>query len=556
MATWDGAYDFIVIGSGGGLAGALAARKRGARVLVLEKRDVIGGSTAMSGGVIWIPNNPLMRADGIADSYEDAWAYFEDVVGDVGPASSDERRHAFLTCGPEMVSSLQDDGVRFIRCRGFSDYYSSRKGGHDDGRSIEAAPFDAQELGGWYERLQPGMASGIGLVVKTNELKRDLMCYNRSLRTFGVATRVFARTYGARVRGETILTNGASLVGQMLKVAVSREIDVWTRAPLEGFVVEDGRVVGVRVQKDGVPYAIAAGHGVLIAAGGFARNAEMRRSYSGAQPNEAQWTRANAGDTGEAIRAAMDLGARTDLMDEAWWHPEPAHPLLAGSTISSARQRPGTILVDASGRRFANEANSYVEVGKAMYARDKESRAVPCWLIMDDLYRRRYAHTKSLPGRFPPEWIEQGAIVEADTLKSLAEKCRIDASGLEATVAEFNRNARNGVDPQFGRGESAHNRGLGDPRHTPNPALGPIERPPFYATEIVPADVGTCGGLLTDEHARVLREDGAPIPGLYATGNSTATVLGRHYLGAGASIASSMVFAHVAALHATHGAGG
>jgi 3-oxosteroid 1-dehydrogenase len=192
-----------------------------------------------------------------------------------------------------------------------------------------------------------------------------------------------------------------------------------------------------------------------------------------------------------------------------------------------------------------------VEVGKAMYARDKESRAVPCWLIMDDRYRRRYAHKKALPGRFPKEWIEKGAIIRADTVEGFAHACGIDASGLQATIREFNRNARMGIDPKFGRGESAHNRGLGDPRHTPKPALGLLERPPFYATQIVPCDVGTCGGLLTDEHARVLGSDGEPIPSLYATGNSTATVMGRHHLGAGASIANSMVFRHIAALHAT-----
>jgi len=251
----------------------------------------------------------------------------------------------------------------------------------------------------------------------------------------------------------------------------------------------------------------------------------------------------------------MRLGAQTDLLDEAWWLPSPRTGKFGQSTLDQARQRPRTIYVDANGQRFVNESNSYMEVGKAMYARDKSSRAVPCWLIFDDRYRKRYAHLRSRPGRFPRKLFESGRLKQAWTLDDLARLCDIDAAGLAETVERFNANAERGVDPDYGRGDSAYNRALGDPNPRVHPCLGPIDEPPYYACEVLPGDIGTCGGLVTDDDARVLDQQGTPIEGLYATGNSTATVMGRHYLGPGASIANTMVFGYVAARHAAGRAG-
>ena len=542
--------DFVIAGSGGGgMVAALAAADAGAEVLVLEKQALIGGSTCMSGGIVWIPDNPLMQAEGIPDSYEDAMAHFETVVGDVGPCSSTARRHAFLTAGPEMTTFLQQLGVRFVTCPGYSDYYSNLKGGHEVGRGIEPVPWDGRELGSWLLKLQPGLAQSLGMAVMTNEA-RYLSNYNRSARAFATSARVVLRTLAAKARRQVLLTNGASLIGQLLKVAVDRGIPVWTGAPLEDLIVEDGRVAGVRTVRDGVPVSVQARRGVLISAGGFAHNREMRQRYGGDQPNEGKWSMSNPGDTGEAIQTAMALGAQTALMDEAWWLPSPRTGRFGQSTLDQARQRPRTIYVDGAGRRFVNESNSYMEVGKAMYARDKTSRAVPCWLIFDDRYRKRYAHVRSRPGYFPKEMLESGKLQRAATLAELAELCGIDAGGLAETVDRFNEHARNGVDPDYGRGESAYNRSLGDPNRRVHPCLGPIDEPPYYACEVLPGDIGTCGGLVTDEHARVLDQHDRPIEGLYATGNSTATVMGRHYLGPGASIANTMVFGYLAARHA------
>jgi 3-oxosteroid 1-dehydrogenase len=546
----DSTVDFVIAGSGGGgLVAALAAADAGATALVLEKQALVGGSTCMSGGIFWVPNNPLMRAEGVADSYEDAMAHFETVVGDVGPCSSPERRHAFLTAGPEMTTFLQGLGVGLVTCPGYSDYYSNLKGGSDVGRGIEPVPWDGRQLGPWLPKLQPGLAQSLGLCVMTNEA-RSLSNYNRSLRALAISARVALRTMAAKVRRQALLTNGASLVGQLLKAAIDRGIPVWTEAPLEDLLVEDGRVVGVRTVRDGEPVEVHARHGVLVSAGGFAHNREMRQRYGGDQPNEGKWSMSNAGDTGEAIAAAMALGAQTALMDEAWWLPSPRTGRFGQSTLDQARQRPRTIYVDADGRRFCNESNSYMEVGKAMYERNRTSRAVPCWLIFDDRYRKRYAHVRAHPGHFPKEMLESGRLKKAATLRELAALCGIDADGLMETVDHFNAHARNGVDPDYGRGESAYNRSLGDPNRKVHPCLGPLDEAPYYACEVLPGDIGTCGGLVTDEHARVLGEHGQPIPGLYATGNSTATVMGRHYLGPGASIANTMVFGYVAARHA------
>ncbi|POX88736.1 FAD-binding protein [Mycobacterium kansasii] len=553
MSTrWDRSVDLLIAGSGGGgMVAGLVALDRGLEPLIVEKQALVGGSTGLSGGIVWLPNNPLMRAEGIADTHEDGLAYLADVVGDVGAASSAARREMFLTAGYEMIDFLIRKGVRLIRCAGWSDYYPNHRGGNAAGRAVEGIPFDAAQLGSWSGRLQPPLAKNYGYVVLTNEL-RSVQYFNRSPRAFAVAARVFLRTRAARMRGRQILTNGASLVGQMLEVLLDLSDGrppLWTNAAMEDLVVEDGRVVGARVIHDGVPLRIEARKGVLLAAGGFGHNAEMRRRYSGEQPNDGKWSIANAGDTGEVLQAAMRLRAKTDLLDEAWWLPSVFIPNggAAAASLGSGRQRPGAIYVDSSGRRFCNESNSYVEVGKAMYA----AKAVPCWMVFDHGYVRRYVTgTKPFDRRLPPDFVDSGAVQRGDTIADLARRIGVPGDALTRTIQRFNHFAAQGVDPDFERGQSAYNACLGDPGYRPNAALGPLNRAPYYATRVFPADVGTCGGVLTNEHAQVLDEHDRVIEGLYATGNTTASVMGRTYPGAGASIASSMVFGYVAARHA------
>jgi 3-oxosteroid 1-dehydrogenase len=553
MVTWDKSVDLLIAGSGGGgMVAALATLDAGLEPLIVEKQALVGGSTGLSGGMVWLPNNPLMRRDGIPDSHEDGLAYLADVVGDIGAASSPRRREVFLTAGSEMITFLLRKGVRLVRCPGWSDYYPNHKGGNAAGRGVEGIPFDAAALGNWSDKVQPSMARNFGFVVLTNEL-RSVQYFNRAPRAFAVAMSVFARTWAARIRRRDMLTNGASLIAQMLRSLIDLgdgEPPVWTNAAMADLIVEDGRVVGARVKRDGATLSIEARRGVLLAAGGFGHNAEMRRQYSGDQPNEGKWSIANAGDTGEVLQTAMRLGAKTDLLDEAWWLPSVfiADGGNAAKALGSGRQRPGAIYVDSTGRRFCNESNSYVEVGKAMYA----NKAVPCWMVFDEGYVRRYVSGANplKKRRLPEELIERGAVIRGDTIADLARQINIPAAELDHTIQRFNEFAAKGLDPDYGRGQSAYNDCLGDPGYRPNAAIGPLARAPYYATRVLPADVGTCGGVITDEHAQVLDEQDRVIDGLYATGNTTATVMGRTYPGAGASIANTMVFGYVAARHA------
>lgn len=556
MAEWDESFDFVIVGSGGGgMVAALAAAEAGLRPVVIEKQEFVGGSTSMSGGIIWVPNNPLMRAEGVADSYEEGLEYFDSVVGQPDEGSSMERRKAFLTLGPEMLSFIQGKGVKLVRCEGYSDYYDNRKGGNARGRSVEGIPWDGRQLGEWHSKINPGMARGVGMVVKTNEL-RNLPVWSRSLHSFGVTLQVLARTYLARWRHQDLFTNGMSLMGQLTKIVVDAGIPLWLNTGVEELVLEGGRVVGVRAVRNGLPVLVRGERGVLLSAGGFERNPEMRTKYSAdTQPSDGQWTMANLGNTGEVLAAAIAVGAKTDYMDEAVWLPTPRLELGA-SALSAARQYPRTIFVNKEGRRFCNESNSYLEVTKAMYAND----AIPAWLIFDDGCRRRYTWARGrprlrelpsvVPGQLPEEWISNGWIKKADSVEALAHEIGVDEQTLVASVHRFNAHARNGQDPDFGRGESQYNKALGDPGNKPNQAVGPVQEAPFYATEIYPGDVGTIGGVVTDEYAQVLNQSDEPIPGLYAAGNMAATVMGRFYLGAGASIANTTTFGYIAARHA------
>ena len=448
-----------------------------------------------------------------------------------------------------MLTFLQRKGVQLVRCEGYSDYYSNAKGGNARGRSVEGVPFDARQLGEWHDKLQPSLAKGYGLVVKTNEL-RSVQYFNRSPQAFAIAARVFLRTQAGRLRRQELLTNGASLMGQMLKVLIdlTGAPPVWTNTTMDDLVVEDGRVVGVRATRDGAPVLIEARKGVLLAAGGFAHNAEMRRKYSGNQPNEAQWSIANAGDTGEVLETAMRLGRQDRPARRGMVASVDPVACSATSSLVAARQRPGAIFVDSTGQRFCNESNSYVEVGKAMYAH----KAVPCWLIFDEGYCRRYARRRRTPcsagcRRRPSRAARCGGRTRS---RSWRARSASTPTGWSARCSASTRTRPRASIPTSGGASRRTTTALGDPGHKPNAALGPLDRSPYYATEIYPGDVGTCGGLITNEHAQVLDETDTPIPGLYATGNVTATVMGRTYPGAGASIANTMVFGYVAAHHA------
>jgi len=287
---------------------------------------------------------------------------------------------------------------------------------------------------------------------------------------------------------------------------------------------------------------------VLLAAGGFAKNKEMREKYG--SPGSIEWTFVPPGDTGDAIRAGMSFGAATALMDDAWWFPALIDPA-TGNPIFLLLERslPHSIIVDSSGARFMNESESYVDAVRHQFERNTKVPTIPAWLIIDARHRSRYPFGTFTSGFTPKSAFESGFVTKAETLDELATKIGVDPAGLSVTVRRFNDMARKGVDEDFGRGRSAYDRFFGDPRCKPNPNLGTLEKPPFFASRVWPGDIGTRGGLLTDENARVLREDGSPIPRLYATGNTTASVMGRTYPGAGSTLGTAMTFGYVAMNH-------
>jgi 3-oxosteroid 1-dehydrogenase len=541
--------DFLIVGSGAAaVCAALAIRALGKRPLIAEKTDLFGGSTALSGGIVWVPNNPVSLRAGVADTPALARTYLDACAGPVTRSSTRARRDAFLAQGPHTISFLEQRGMCFAHSEGWSDYHEGEfPGGLERGRSLEAPVFNLNRLGEWSGRLRRSRGAG------------DIPVSVREIGAIGLGGRTWASRFAyaragwrliQRKLGRHLLARGGSLQGRLLKLALDNDIPIWLEAPVTQLLEQNQRVVGAIVRRHGSDLQVTARSGVLIDAGGFARNRSMRETYS-RPPAVGDWTAANPGDTGELIGMAQSLGADTDLMEEAWWIPASFMPD-GGILFNSPRDmaKPHCILVDSRGNRYVNEAASYVAAGLAMFERHKIVPAIPSWLVMDKQNREKYAMGLARAGDPPADWIDRGYMIGAASIGELAIKCGMDKDRLSATIERFNGFARAGRDADFHRGDSAYNRFWGDPTMKPNPSLGTIEKPPFFAIKIYPADVGTSGGLVADEHARVLRPDGSPIVGLYATGNSTAALVGRSYPGAGASIGASMVFGYVAARHA------
>ncbi len=538
---WDETVDFLVIGSGGGsMVAALYLKDIGKQPLILEKTDKIGGSTAMSGGVLWIPNHPLQARFGVKDSEDAGRRYLNAAVGnDAGPGSTPQRKEAFLTAGPQMVTFLENQGMKFIRAEGWSDYYDNLDGGCSRSRSLAAPMLDARDMGPLFDRLRLGPMA-IPLPV---DQTRNITLATRTPSGMWEGVKLLWRLRRTAKTGKPILSYGGALQGRMLMLADAKGVPIRTSVKVLELIEENQRVAGVLVEQGGRKLHIAARDGVLINAGGFSHNQAMRKQY-GPAPASTKWTNANPGDTGEMIEMAMAHGAAIDLMDQAWWVPGTLPPNGQVFMHVTDLSKPHVIVVGRDGKRIMNESQSYMANGQALYR-----AGVPAWVIMDSRHRKRYGWGVQPPGNTPPDWEASGYMKVANTIGELAKKIGVDAQGLRAEVERFNGFAKSGKDLDFHRGERAYDNWFGDPWTKPNPNLGTIEKAPFMAFEMVPGDVGTAGGIVTDENARVLRQDGSPIAGLYATGNSTASVMGRVYPGAGASIAASFVFAWLAAHH-------
>ncbi|MDB6107520.1 MAG: FAD-binding protein [Gammaproteobacteria bacterium] len=545
MSGWDEEYDLVIIGSGAGsIPAALVARTAGYSVLILEKTDKVGGSTAMSGGVVWTPNNPVMLREGARDSATEPLEYLNACAGEETPGSTAARREAFIEQGPRLVAFLESQGYDWRYADGYPDYHEGEfPGASRRGRALEAGIFNLKRLGAWADKLRYSPAAPPVLFHETPPLALRRL----SLKTAILMFRVFVRLVRNRL-GASLVGLGAALYAQMLEIALAKGVNFSLQTSLKEFVRAGDMIEGIVAARADREIRIRAGRAVLIDAGGFARNLAMRQKFQRA-PQSDQWTVANPADTGEVLGLLMGLGAGTSLLDQAWWTPTTIHPDGFTTFIVAELQRAGAIMVDAGGQRYVNEATSYVAIGNAMYEREKDARAVPSWLIADHRYVSRYPLLNQPAGRIPESWISSGFVKKAGSIVELAQACGIDPAGLTAAIARFNQFARDGRDLDFGRGNSAYNLVFADPAVRPNPSLGPLDTPPYYGIRVFPGDVGTNGGVVTDEFARVLDDAGKPIAKLYATGNTTASVMGRSYPGAGASIAPAMVFGFIAARH-------
>jgi len=535
---WDEVVDVLVAGTGAaGLTAAITAAEAGRSTLLVESTPKWGGTTAVSGGGLWMPVNPLMARDGVPDSVEEALEYLRQAIGEAGPASSPERRRAFLDSGPQVVRMLGRLGVRWRRATDYPDYYPDRPGGKV-GRGIEAAPFDTKRLGEWYATSRA--ADGLPAPVMTD----DVWLLGRAWSTpsgFVRGARFVFRTLGGLATGKRLVGLGGALSCSLMHIVRTQHTPVWLSSPIVELVMEDGAVVGAVIDKEGRRTRVRARRGVVLAAGGFARNQEWRLKHHGIPGYSA----APEGDLGTAIELGARAGGALELMDDAWWGAGTVGPDGRNGFVLAERSFPFSLVVDANGERFTNESASYIDFGHAMLAHPVTG---PTWLVTDVRHARRYLSTAYL-GR-KKEWLAAGILAEAGSLAELAAATGMDPARLAATVERFNGFAATGVDADFGRGRTVYDNYYGDPRVKPNPNLGPLERGPFRALRLYPGDLGTKGGLLTDDDARVLREDGSIITGLYAAGNTTASVMGRTYPGPGSTIGPAVVFGYRAARHA------
>jgi 3-oxosteroid 1-dehydrogenase len=555
-APFDREVDVLVVGSGAAAltAGVVAARQ-GARTLVVEKSGLYGGTSATSGGVIWIPATAQALAGGHSDSPEEAFRYIR-ALSDANV--TDERIWAFVRQGREMVAWLEQHTLVKVRAHPYADYHPELPGGKPGWRSHEALPLHASELGAAFAELRAPHPA-VQFLARVNwTLEETGLLLFRAPGWRGTALTLFANylldlPYRLHSSRDRRLTLGNALVGR-LRVSLERSGgELWLNAPLKELIAENGRIAGAVIEHGGNRLRIRARCAVILAAGGFERNAQLRREHLPLSP-EPRWSGSQENNTGDALSAATAIGAATLNMDCAWWGTSLSLPGESRARLLAfERALPGSIIVDQTGERYMNEAASYHIAGQQMLRRQSAATpAIPSWLLFDGTWRRKYPLGPMIPDL--PDFLQPAALravlVRGENWDELAAKAGLPAASLKASVARFNELAASGEDADFRRGVSVYDRYYGDPRVQPNPTLRPLATPPYYAVPIVPGDIGTNGGLATNEHAQVLDRDGVPIAGLYACGNTAATIMGHSYPAAGATLGPGMTFGYVAARHA------
>ncbi|WP_083198836.1 FAD-binding protein [Mycobacterium malmoense] len=563
---FDHVVDVLVVGSGGGgMTAALTARAAGLDALVVEKSAFFGGSTALSGGGIWVPGAPAQRREGYAPSPEDVVEYLRQITDGL---VSEARIRQYVDSAPKMLEFLErlSGWCEFVWKPGYADYYPELRGGSELGSTINVPPIDLRKLGPDEHRLlQPLALAPRGIWLGPKEL-RTFYRIRQSWAGKGVLLKLIARMVRARVFGERMAAIGQSLAARLRLAMTECGVPLWLDSPMTGLLTDaDGSVTGVSVERDGTTQRVGARLGVVLASGGFDHDLAWRKELLPVVDQD--WSFGNPAAMGDGIRAAQKLGAATDLLDEAWWFPAIQWPDGRMQFMLNERMMPAQFIVNGDGKRFINEAAPYMDFGHAMIEGQKSGVAhIPCWLLTDHRSWTRYVVGGHLPipkipgapvptGRkVPAAWLESGVVRAAATWGEMATRIGVPAANLVETARRFNELARAGHDDDFNRGDSVYDNYYGDPT-LPNPNLYPLGDPPYYAFRVVLGDLGTSGGLRTDEYARVLRADDTVVPGLYAVGNVSAPVMGRSYAGAGATIGPAMTFGFVAANHiAAHAA--
>lgn len=540
---FDKISDVIIVGSGaGGLTAAIRAKYRGLEPLVIESTPLLGGSSAYSGGALWVPNNHVSKASGLKDSAEDALTYLEAIVPPNTRASTRERKLAYINESPKMVAFLEELGFKWHAARGYSDYHCLEPGSKVFGRVIEGRVFNLKTLGDWRQLMRlpadPAPACYTEQVPPIYRMGSGLTDF---VKTMWLMTKTGLRVL---IR-QAPVTFGKSLVAQLLYINKQQGTEIWRNSGLVELITDkDGTVIGVLVERNGKKLRLRAKKGVLLAAGGFAKNPAMREQYLKKGGN-AEWSVASPGDQGTAIVAGQRVGAAVDLMNEAWWMPM---IIMGGVPIFdlTVRSFPHSIIVDGNGSRYLNESQCYNDFGRIMNKHNQTAAAVPSWIILDQAHRNKYMLSRLPPRYTPKSALDNDFLYKGDTIEGLAKQIKVDPANLQNTINRFNAFAVRGIDEDFQRGRNPYDNFYGDPKHGPNPNLGTIAKAPFYAVRVYPGDLGTKGGLLTDESARVLREDGKQIPGLYAAGNVSASIMGTRYAGPGATLGPAITFSYLA----------
>jgi succinate dehydrogenase/fumarate reductase flavoprotein subunit len=548
--------DLLVLGAGaGGMTAALTAAVLGLRVLLIEKTGLVGGTTARSAGSVWVPNS--RHSPPGEDSFEKALTYLQQAVGN---RLDTDRATAFLRAAPEMVDLLEDNtAVRFRAYPYHPDYLATLEGATLRGRVLEPVPFDATVLGPRFRNLRPPLPEFMlfGRMMVDRADIGHLMDATRKISSFRHAIRLLAR-YGAdRLRHHrgARLVMGNALVGRLYHALLQRNVPLLLSTEVASITLDGGRVSGAAVKRGPAPSEIRARAGVVLATGGFSCHPDLRRRLLPASLDDSSPVVESA--TGDGLRLAERVGGHLAEHDSnSFWAPVSRRRRADGSMAVFPhfvldRGKPGALAIDPTGRRFVNEATPYHLFGEALFATLRRFPQGTCHLICDDAFIEKYGLGMVRPRRMNLRTaIEEGYVVTANTLDDLAGRLHVQAGVLSATVARHNRFAETGKDEEFGKGEDAYQRNLGDPAHGPNPCIGPIAKPPLYALGIHPGDIGASAGLACDASARVRDTNGAPIDGLYACGNDMESIMAGRYPGPGITLGPAMTFGFIAARHA------